>query len=583
VARIPRSFIDDLLNRVDIVEIIDARVPLKKKGREYWACCPFHGEKTPSFSVSPSKQFYHCFGCQQHGNAIGFLMDYDHLDFVEAIETLAQHIGVEVPYEQGGTPRRAEQDASEPLYQALQASSDYYQQQLRAQPQAIDYLKQRGISGTTAQTYGIGYAPPGWDNLPGDRSALLAAGMLIRNDQGRVYDRFRNRLMFPIRDRRGRVIAFGGRVIDPEDSPKYLNSPETAVFHKGEEIYGLWELKQANTRIERIFVTEGYMDVVALAEQGVTTAVATLGTAINGGQVEKLFRLCRQLVFCFDADAAGRKAAWRALEASLPNLREGRIARFLFLPEGQDPDSYIREHGREAFLEQAAIADSLTQFLIDELLSRCDGATPEGRARFLDLLRPYYGQIPLDSLKHQVLQELEKRLGIELDTRLFQVIGGAPHTAPARTRVPEQHWTPTRLAINLLLQKPALAGRAGNLDDLLDSGIPGVELLLQLLDRIHEEPDITPQNLLARFEGHPNETHLYRIAAMTPAMQDEDSDIPRMFDDALQQLRQQQSRARLQALQRRLQQGHRLEEHEMQEYLQLLSERGRARMTDPGA
>ncbi len=575
MARIPRSFIDDLLNRVDIVEIIDARVPLKKKGREYWACCPFHGEKTPSFSVSPSKQFYHCFGCQQHGNAIGFLMDYDHLDFVEAVETLARHIGVEVPYEQGQRPDTSRRDQAEPLYQALQTCADFYRQQLRQHPQAIDYLKQRGISGDTAKRYAIGYAPPGWDNLPGERSALLEAGMLIRNDQGRVYDRFRNRLMFPIRDRRGRVIAFGGRVIDPQDSPKYLNSPETPVFHKGEEIYGLWELKQANTRIEQIFVTEGYMDVVALAEQGVTTAVATLGTAINGGQVEKLFRLCRQIVFCFDADAAGRKAAWRALEASLPALKEGRIARFLFLPEGQDPDSFVREQGRDAFLEQAVRADTLTQFLLDELLSRCDAATPEGRAQFLDQLRPYYGQIPLDSLKHQILEQLEKRLGIELDARLFQIIGGAPRPASGRIRVPEQHWTPARLAINLLLQKPALAERAGNLDDLLEADIPGVELLLQLIDKIHEEPGISPQNLLGRFQGHPNEAHLYRIAAMMPAMQNEESDMPRMFDDAIARLRDQYNRSRFQALHRKLQQGNKLDPAETDEYRRLLSERSR--------
>ncbi len=575
MARIPRSFIDDLLNRVDIVEIIDARVPLKKKGREYWACCPFHGEKTPSFSVSQAKQFYHCFGCQQHGNAIGFLMDYDHLDFVEAVETLAQHLGVEVPYEQGSRPSPKQGDEAEPLYRALQSCADFYRQQLREHPPAIEYLKQRGISGETAKAYAIGYAPPGWDNLKGDRGALLAAGMLIQNDQGRIYDRFRNRLMFPIRDRRGRVIAFGGRVIDPEDTPKYLNSPETPVFHKGEEIYGLWELKQANTQIGQIFVTEGYMDVVALAEQGVTTAVATLGTAINGGQVEKLFRLCRSLVFCFDADAAGRKAAWRALEASLPALKEGRVARFLFLPEGHDPDSYIKEFGRDAFLQQAATADTLTQFLLDELLSRADAATPEGRAQFLDQLRPYYGQIPLDSLKHQVLEQLEKRLGIELDARLFQVIGGAPQPAATRSRGPEQHWTPTRLAINLLLQKPELAGRAGNLDDLLEADIPGVELLLQLIDRIHEEPDISPQNLLSRFEGHPNEGHLYRIAAMTPAMQNEDSDIPLMFDDAIARLRDQYTRTRLQALQRKLQQGRQLEPEETEEYRRLLTERMR--------
>ena len=319
--KIPRSFIDDLLNRIDIVEIIDARVPLKKKGREYWACCPFHGEKSPSFSVSQNKQFYHCFGCQQNGNAIGFLMDYDHMDFVEAIESLAQHIGIDIPYEKGAGhsafQSQKNSPQSESLMQTLQQCNTYYRTQLNQSREAIEYLKQRGVSDATAQTFGIGFAPAGWNNLTGDSQSLIDSGMSIKNDSGKIYDRFRHRLMFPIRDRRGRTIAFGGRIIDPQDNPKYLNSPETSIFHKGEEIYGLYELKQSNARIEQIFVTEGYMDVVALAEHGVTTAVATLGTAISTNQIEKLFRIAKKLVFCFDADAAGRKAAWRALENSL--------------------------------------------------------------------------------------------------------------------------------------------------------------------------------------------------------------------------------------------------------------------------
>ena len=570
---IPRPFIDDLLNRVDIVEIIDARVPLKKKGREYWACCPFHNEKSPSFSVSQNKQFYHCFGCQQHGNAISFLMDYDHMEFVEAIETLAQHIGVEVPYEKGQYSKASaakNTPHSEKLMDTLQQCSDFFQQQLRSSTEAIDYLKQRGISGQTSQTFGIGYAPAGWNNLKGDVKLLVESGMMIENDQGKTYDRFRHRLMFPIRDRRGRTIAFGGRIINPEDNPKYLNSPESPVFHKGEEIYGLFELKQANTKIDQIFVTEGYMDVVALAEHGVTTAVATLGTAINGGQIEKLFRLSKNLIFCFDADQAGRKAAWRALENSLSALKEGRIARFLFLPEGHDPDTFIKQFGRDEFIQRASAATTLSKFLFDELLTQGEVASPEGRAQFLDKLRPYFNQIPLQSLKDQILRDVEKRLGVELDARLLQVIGGNAAPDAQRTVIPEQHWTPTRLAINLLLQRPALAVHAGNLEELAETDIPGVELLLQLLDHIHEEPGISPQNLLSRFGGHPNEAHLYKIAAMTPVMQNETDQIQPMFEDAIRRLRPHYARSRFQKLQQKLMSGQKLDEHELMEYRQLL-------------
>ena len=570
--RIPRSFIDDLLNRVDIVEVIDGRVPLKKKGREYWACCPFHGEKTPSFSVSPGKQFYHCFGCQKSGNAVGFLMDYDHMEFVEAIEYLAGTLGLEVPHEQDGRPDNPRRQQLEPLYQLMERCATYYQGQLRRSDEAIEYLKRRGIGGQTAKDYGIGYAPRGWNNVDGDRNLLAETGMIVLRHHGKPYDRFRHRLMFPIRDRRGRCIAFGGRVIDPEDNPKYMNSPESRLFHKGEEIYGLHEMKTGGARIERVYVTEGYMDVVALAEHGVRTAVATLGTAINNHQVETLFRVCRNLVFCFDGDAAGEKAAWRALEASLQSLKEGRLASFLFLPEGQDPDSYIGEFGREAFERLADSATTLTGFLFQRLQAECNVRTLEGRAQFLDRLRPYLGEIPLQSLKDQILAEVEQILGQKVDGRVLRLLGEDRPAPPAAPRAPESHWTPTRLAINLLLRQPSLALEVGRLDDIAEADIAGIDLLLRLLDTIQDDPGIRTAALLDRFRGDAHENHLYRLAAMEPPVADDDS-LQRMFADCLQQLQKQYIDHRRKRLIAKLQAGDALSEAEKREHRQLFSGR----------
>ena len=561
--RVPRPFIDDLLNRVDIVEVIDARVPLKKKGKEYWACCPFHNEKTSSFSVSQSKQFYHCFGCQQHGNAISFLMDYDHMEFIESIESLAQMIGVEVPYEEGQAPRQPHKD-SETIYTTLQQCTDFYLAQLKQHPEAVDYLEQRGISGEIARDFAIGYAPPGWNNLSGDPKPLTDAGMLIEKENGQHYDRFRHRMIFPIRDRRGRTIAFGGRVIDAADNPKYLNSPESAVFHKGEEIYGLYELKKAVTVIDQIYITEGYMDVIALAEHGIKTAVATLGTAINNAQIEKLFRSCKNLVFCFDGDAAGKKAAWRSLEQCLVSLKEGRLARFLFLPDDHDPDTFIKEQGEQGFRNQVKDAATLTEFLFETLLAQCNIKTLEGRSQFLDRLRPYFVQIPLQSLKDQVLGEVEHQLSVKLDNRLLNILGHESPASQSRFKLPEQHWTPTRLAINLLLQKPSLADGTGAHHELAETNIPGVGLLLQLLDKIHEEPGISTQNLLDRFKGDENESHLYKLAAMEPAMEDEES-IDRMFENCLQRLQEKYIKGRKLSLIEKLQRGETLSDAEKQE------------------
>ena len=567
--KIPRPFIDDLLNRVDIVEVIDSRVPLKKKGKEYWACCPFHNEKSASFSVSQNKQFYHCFGCQQSGNAISFLMEYDHMEFVEAIETLAQTMGIEVPYEQGQAPSAPTQ-SFDPLYESLEQCSNYYQTQLKQNPLAIEYLKQRGISGDIARDFAIGFAPQGWNNLTGNKKTLTEAGMLIEKESGQPYDRFRHRLMFPIRDRRGRTIAFGGRVIDPEDNPKYLNSPESPVFHKGSEIYGLFELKKGSNNIDHILITEGYMDVIGLAQHGVKTAVATLGTAINNAQIEKLFRSSKSLIFCFDGDNAGKKAAWRSLEQCLASLKEGRIARFLFLPEGHDPDSYIQEFGQQAYLNEIDKAATLSQFLFDTLLAECDVSSAEGKAMLLDRLDPYVKQIPLQSLKDQILSRAENLTSDKHDARLQKLLSRGNHNHETRIRVPEQTWTPTRLAINLLLQKPALAHGTGNQYELSETKIPGIDLLLKILDRIQDEPDISTQNLLQRFQGDEHESHLYQLAAMRPQVEDEAS-LDKMFQDCLNRLQNEYIKYRRNLLIIKLQSNGSISESEKIELKQLFT------------
>ncbi|MDH3355677.1 MAG: DNA primase, partial [Chromatiales bacterium] len=345
--RIPQNFIDDLINRSDIVDVVDSRVPLKKAGREYQACCPFHNEKTPSFTVSPNKQFYHCFGCGAHGTVISFLMEYENLAFVEAIKELASDVGMEIPKSEGfsNPAPRIDKAVTQSLYDVMGQANKFFQQQLRQHPQAgeaVDYLKQRGLSGEIARDFGIGYAPPGWDNLikdltPTPTKQLFDAGLVIEKEgQGSFYDRFRERIMFPIHDQRGRVIAFGGRILG-DGKPKYLNSPETDIFHKGKELYGLFEARQSLKQIDRLIVVEGYMDVVALAQFGVRNAVATLGTAVTEPHLNQLFRTCSEVIFCFDGDSAGRKAAWRGLENGLPLMQKGRQIRFLFLPDGEDP------------------------------------------------------------------------------------------------------------------------------------------------------------------------------------------------------------------------------------------------------
>ncbi|MBX8567052.1 DNA primase [Pseudomonas cichorii] len=437
---IPQSFIDDLLNRTDIVDVVSSRVQLKKTGKNFSACCPFHKEKTPSFSVSPDKQFYYCFGCGAGGNALGFVMDHDNLDFPQAVEELAKAAGMEVPREQNVKGQKPRQPTDSPLYPLLAAAAEFYRQALKSHPMrkaAVDYLKGRGLSGEIARDFGMGFAPPGWDNLYKHLSSdtlqqkvMIDAGLLIENaETGKRYDRFRDRVMFPIRDSRGRVIAFGGRVLG-DDKPKYLNSPETPVFHKGQELYGLFEARKHNRNLDEIIVVEGYMDVIALAQQGLRNAVATLGTATSEEHLKRLFRVVPNVLFCFDGDQAGRNAAWRALEATLPSLQDGRRARFLFLPEGEDPDTLVRSEGTDAF--KARInqhAQPLADYFFEQLTKESDPRSLEGKAHMATLAAPLIDKVPGANLRTLMRQRLSEITGLNNEA-VSQLVQSAPADVP---------------------------------------------------------------------------------------------------------------------------------------------------------
>ena len=469
---IPDDFVQTLLARVDIVDVIDRLVPLRKAGANYQACCPFHSEKTPSFTVSPTKQFYHCFGCGAHGTAIGFLMEYSGKSFPEAVETLARDAGLEVPRVERAGERERREEATD-LSHILLTAAKFYRSQLKEAAAAVDYLKHRGLTGAIAARFGIGYAPDAWQPLASafphyDDPALETAGLVISGDNGKRYDRFRGRIMFPIHDARGRVIGFGGRVLDGGE-PKYLNSPETPVFSKGRELYGLFLARDAIRDAGRVVVVEGYMDVVALAQHGVEYAVATLGTSTTPVHAQKLLRLADSVVFCFDGDAAGRKAAWRALENMLPVLADGKEARFLFLPDGEDPDDFIRRRGRAAFERAVLDAQPLSEYLVSELAARHPPGTDEGRAALLAAARPLVGQIAapiMAALLRRRLAELAELPGDQV-TRLLGD-GPAPQdrvqrSAPARQTPPrgQARRPPSllRALIQGVLLEPGLASR----------------------------------------------------------------------------------------------------------------------------
>ncbi|MBV2089653.1 MAG: DNA primase [Candidatus Thiodiazotropha sp. (ex Ctena orbiculata)] len=538
--KIPTHFIDQLLNRVDIVDVINRRVPLKKAGKEFQACCPFHDEKTPSFTVSPSKQFYHCFGCGAHGSAIGFLMEYDNLGFVEAVEELAQSAGLEVPRE-GGNEQGPD---LRPLYELMEKAARFYQQQLKhhaESPAAVDYLKSRGMSGQIAANYGIGFAPPGWNNLTGtlgdDKTSLerLNKCGLLSESNGKQYDRFRNRIIFPIRDPRGRTIGFGGRVLG-DDKPKYLNSPETSLFHKGRELYGLYEARQANREISNLLVVEGYMDVVALAQHNIQNAVATLGTATTHEHLELIFRNCPEVIFCFDGDRAGRDAAWKALNTSLPLMRDGREVRFLFLPQGEDPDTQVRKEGREAFQRRIEAATPLSEFLLQHLSSQVHMESIDGRAKLAQLAKPHLEKLPKGVFRQMMFERLEELVGLKAGH--LDDAPTTPQRKPAKaTPNKSQAPTPIRTAIALLLDHPDLYEVADEVSaDWQGWDNPGITILKQLLEIIRSQPTLSKAALIERWRDTDYFAHLNKLAQANYQFDLPGMDQATEFRDALRRL-----------------------------------------------
>jgi DNA primase len=578
--RIPQSFIDDLLNRTDIIDVIDAYVPLKKAGSNFKACCPFHNEKTPSFTVSQPKQFYHCFGCGAHGTAISFLMEYEHLEFVEAIEELARQAGIDVVREQGSVSTQPRQDN---LYAVMSQAHAFYRQQLRSHPQAdkaIAYLKNRGMSGEIAAEFGIGFAPPGWDNLInalGNDAHSLAqlnqVGLTIEQDNKKPYDRFRDRIMIPITDRRGRVIAFGGRVLSADDQgAKYLNSPETAIFHKSNELYGLYEARKALRNLDKLLIVEGYMDVLALAQFGIRYAVATLGTATTNEHLQTLFRVVPKLIFCFDGDRAGRDAAWRALTNALPVMQEGREAAFLFLPEGEDPDSLVHHEGKEAFEARLEQAMPLSRFLLEHLAEQVDLSSEDGRARLVALAKPHLNRVPDKVFRHLLFDHLAELVNIDTQ-QLKNLAEQAPKQPRTTFNTPikkgQKKKSPVRQAINLILQHPAAAGSIDNFQFLTKLELPGAQLLFELLEILSVDPHLNTAALLERWRDRPEEVHLLKLAESH--LPGDEQTLEMELKDTLAYLGSLINSQRWQFLQQKLVTNG-LDEHELNEWNQLLKD-----------
>lgn len=589
MGRIPQHFIDELIARADIVEVIGARVQLKKSGREFKACCPFHNEKTPSFWVSPDKQFYHCFGCGKHGTVLGFLMDHDHMAFPEAVEELATRLGLEVPHEGGADagPRRAD----EPLYELMARVAKFYAEALAREPRARDYAARRGLTAATVERFGIGYAPNSWNEVlkrfgggEAERKRLAEAGLVIERERGQVsggeryYDRFRDRLMFPIRDARGRVIAFGGRVIDAGE-PKYLNSPETVLFHKGRELYALYETRRARTNLTRLVIVEGYMDAVRLHQSGIDYAVATLGTATTAEHLRRIFRVVPAVVFAFDGDRAGRAAAWRALQQALPEAREGRELRFLFLPQGHDPDTLVAEEGREAFEARLADAVPLSEYLVSELSEQSELKSADGRARFAENARPLFTKVPAGVYRELLLERLAEVVGLP-PARLEELWHGRAAPAavpapapppPARVAIGAGRGSLVRQAIVRLLHYPAIAAEVSPAEraGLDASEEPGVALLRELLDNLKATPAQIPAQVIVRWEGREEVESLKKLLDREEVI----SDAPAAAGElraALVRLADQAARRRLEALEAKERAGD-LSSSEREEFQRLIS------------
>lgn len=561
MGRIPQTFIDELIARSDIVEVIGARVQLRKAGREYKACCPFHSEKTPSFWVSPEKQFYHCFGCGAHGTVLGFLMEHDRLSFPEAVEELAARLGLEVPRE-GGQDTEARR-SEESLYELMSRVAGFYADCLARDERARQYLARRGLTREIIERFRIGYAPDSWNDVlkrfgTGDqaRRQLAELGLIVERERGaprdgeRHYDRFRDRIMFPIRDARGRVIAFGGRVLE-QGEPKYLNSPETTLFHKGRELYGLYEARQSRTALRRLLVVEGYMDTVRLHQFGISYAVATLGTATTPEHFKRIFRLVSEVVFAFDGDRAGRAAAWRALQHALPEAREGREIRFLFLPEGHDPDSLVGEEGREAFERRLDSALPLSEYLVRTLAEQADLTHADGRARFAEAARPLVTKVPEGVYRELLLARIAET--IRLSPQRLQELWGGPEraalqpSAPPRPQLPARRRTSAgrgglvRQAVKLLVHFPELAGRLRpeKLEALVRLETPGAQFLNGLITELRERPARTTAQVLERWRDRPEGGRLARLAAeenlvpdVAAGAQELDTALDRLLEEA---------------------------------------------------
>jgi DNA primase len=565
MGRIPQSFIDELIERTNIVEVIGLRVPLKKAGREYRACCPFHNEKTPSFWVSPEKQFYHCFGCGAHGTALGFLIEHDRLPFPEAVEELAQALGLTVPHEGGSAPPPKRNDS---LFEVMEKVARFFADTLTTNPRAREYLARRGLEPETLKRFAIGYAPDSWNEVlrrfgatEETRRQLSDCGLIIERDSDapaprgaeRYYDRFRDRIMFPIRDARGRVIAFGGRVLD-KGEPKYLNSPETVLFHKGRELYGMYETRQSRAPLQRLLVVEGYMDVVRLHQAGVHYAVATLGTATTADHLKRVFQLVSEVVFSFDGDRAGRAAAWRALQNALPEAIEGRELRFLFLPEGEDPDTLVGKEGREAFESRlASEALPLSEYFVRELGERVMTRGADGRAKVAQAARPLLLQVPEGVYRRLLTERLAQAFGFQRTPEgIAELLGiriGTSAPAVESRQAGAGRGSLVRQAVRLLLHFPQIAAdiseqrlhRIRALDE------PGIDVLSALIDELRISPAHSTAQVLERWRDRPGEPHLARLASMEVMVKDAAGAL-RELDDALGRLHQEAVRRHLDQL-----------------------------------